>query len=115
MLLRLDFLADPLPDERFALAFDRGVLHVFDEGPVRARFAERIASLLTPGGLWASLAAPDFAKLRRVAPITLTDMATGDSADVQRRLQDLLIVRCTPLGATESELAANLLIGIVRR
>lgn len=53
--LTLDFLKDPLPEGPFDLAFDRGVLHVFDEPQDRARFAERLASLLRPGAHWASL------------------------------------------------------------
>src|SRR5262249_49867258 len=35
--------------------FDRGVLHVFDEADDRARFAARVAALLTPTGRWLSL------------------------------------------------------------
>lgn len=53
--VELDFLRGPLPEERFDFAFDRGVFHVFDEAHDRARFAERVASLLGPGGQWASL------------------------------------------------------------
>lgn len=50
-----DFLKDDLAEERFDLAFDRGVFHVFDEAAERARFAERVGALLTPTGIWASL------------------------------------------------------------
>jgi methyl halide transferase len=39
----------------FDFVFDRGVFHIFDEAEVRARFAERVASLLGPGGQWLSL------------------------------------------------------------
>jgi SAM-dependent methyltransferase len=51
----LDFLRDPLPEGPFDFAFDRGVFHVFDEMEERVRFAERVASLLRPGAMWASL------------------------------------------------------------
>jgi SAM-dependent methyltransferase len=54
---RLDFLRDALPDAgRYQLAFDRGVLHVFDEPAERSEFARRVAQALVPGGLWACLA-----------------------------------------------------------
>lgn len=54
----LDFLQDDLPDGAsgpFDLAFDRGVLHIFDDPAQQRRFAERIGALLKPGALWASL------------------------------------------------------------
>lgn len=53
--VQLDFLHDPLPAAGFDLAFDRGVLHVFDEANERSLFAERVASLLVEGGRWLSL------------------------------------------------------------
>jgi SAM-dependent methyltransferase len=52
---RLDFLLDDVPRAPFDFAFDRGCFHVFDEAADRARFAERIAALLAPEGLWLSL------------------------------------------------------------
>jgi len=52
---RLDFLEDAPPGGPFDLVFDRGCFHVFDEPGERRRFAERVASLLAPGGLWLSL------------------------------------------------------------
>lgn len=50
-----DFLAAGAPGGPYAFAFDRGVWHVFDDPPARARFAERVAALLAPGGVWLSL------------------------------------------------------------
>ena len=50
-----DFLRDTHSDGFFELVFDRGCFHVFDKAEERARFAERVASLLTPGGKWLSL------------------------------------------------------------
>lgn len=44
------------PDGVFDLVFDRGVFHVFDEAEDRARFAERVAAVLEPGGRWLSVA-----------------------------------------------------------
>jgi SAM-dependent methyltransferase len=51
----MDFLAGPVPGGPFEFVFDRGCFHVFDEAEERARFAERVASALAPGGLWLSL------------------------------------------------------------
>lgn len=51
----LDFLAEGLDATGFDLVFDRGCFHVFDEPAERARFAECVAGLLAPGGLWLSL------------------------------------------------------------
>lgn len=54
-VLRLDFLEDAPPAGVFDLVFDRGCFHVFDDARERTRFAERVAGLLAPGGLWVSL------------------------------------------------------------
>ena len=51
-----DFLAAPLEGEPFALVFDRGVWHVFDEAAERAKFARHVAQSLHAGGQWLSLA-----------------------------------------------------------
>jgi SAM-dependent methyltransferase len=50
----MDFLAEPTLGP-FHFVFDRGCFHVFDDPGERARFAERVASALAPGGLWLSL------------------------------------------------------------
>lgn len=50
-----DFLNDGLSGGPFDLVFDRGCFHVFDEAKDRARFAERVASLLGRDGRWLSL------------------------------------------------------------
>ncbi len=52
-----DFLTGPAAggESAYAFAFDRGVLHTFDDAATRARFAERVAALLAPGALWLSL------------------------------------------------------------
>jgi SAM-dependent methyltransferase len=49
-----DFLEDTLAGA-FDFVFDRGCFHVFDEPAQRARFAERVADVLRPEGLWLSL------------------------------------------------------------
>jgi SAM-dependent methyltransferase len=50
-----DFLVQAVPGGPYAFVFDRGCFHVFDEEATRALFAERVAALLAPGGLWLSL------------------------------------------------------------
>lgn len=50
-----DFLRDEVGATAFDFVFDRGVFHVFDEHEDRARFADQVARLLGPEGLWLSL------------------------------------------------------------
>lgn len=50
-----DFLTDPIAAGPFDFVFDRGCFHVFDDAATRARFAERVAARLAPGGVWLSL------------------------------------------------------------
>ena len=50
-----DFLNDSISGGPYDLVYDRGCFHVFDEAEDRERFAERVASLLTPDGRWLSL------------------------------------------------------------
>ncbi len=52
---RLDFLSEPVQGGPFDFVFDRGCFHVFDQAEERARFAERVASLLAGDGRWLSL------------------------------------------------------------
>jgi SAM-dependent methyltransferase len=47
-----DVLASGSP---FEFIFDRGCFHVFDEPEERAQFADRVSTVLAPGGLWLSL------------------------------------------------------------
>jgi len=68
-----DFLnGEPLSGS-FALVFDRGCFHVFEEPSEQARFAQRVAAVLAPGGQWLSLigstegAAREFGPPRRTA------------------------------------------------
>lgn len=50
-----DFLSDPVPGGPYDFVYDRGALHTFDSPKDRARFAERVAEALKPGGVWFSL------------------------------------------------------------
>lgn len=52
----LDFMSEGLAFGPFDFVFDRGVFHVFDEVDERARFAERVARVLSQRGQWLSLA-----------------------------------------------------------
>lgn len=52
---QLDFFEEDPPGGPFDLVFDRGCFHVFDDARDQARFAERVARCLAPGGLWLSL------------------------------------------------------------
>lgn len=62
-----DFLKDP-PKGPFDFVFDRGCFHVFDEPEVRARFAARVAGVLTPKGLWLTLIGSTEGAPRDVGP-----------------------------------------------
>ena len=53
--LARDFLHEEALSGAFQLVFDRGCFHVFDAPSEQTRFAERVASLLAPGGMWLSL------------------------------------------------------------
>jgi SAM-dependent methyltransferase len=50
-----NYLVDALPRGRFDVVYDRGCFHVFDRPRDQARFAERVARCLAPGGRWVSL------------------------------------------------------------
>lgn len=50
-----DILTETIDGGPFDFVFDRGCFHVFDDAATRARFAERVAALLAPGGVWLSL------------------------------------------------------------
>jgi SAM-dependent methyltransferase len=50
-----DFVHDEPLTGSFGLVFDRGCFHVFDSDEERARFAQRVSTLLAPGGMWLSL------------------------------------------------------------
>jgi len=51
----LDFLTQEVPDAPFDLVFDRGCFHVFDDDGDRALFAERVARVVAPDGVWVSI------------------------------------------------------------
>jgi methyl halide transferase len=51
----LDFLKDDVPGGPFDFVFDRGCFHVFDDAGDRALFAERVAGVTAPGGVWMSI------------------------------------------------------------
>jgi SAM-dependent methyltransferase len=53
-LMVRDFLSEEVPGGPFAFIYDRGCFHVFDTDGERARFAEHVAKLLGPAGVWHS-------------------------------------------------------------
>jgi SAM-dependent methyltransferase len=73
----VDFLAEDVPGGPFDFVFDRGCFHVFDAAAERARFAERVAGLLAPGGRWLSLVGSTEGPARDMGPPrrTLRDLA----------------------------------------
>ncbi len=50
-----DFLNDKIDGAPFRFIFDRGFFHTFDKLFQRKAFAEKVASVLSDGGLWLSL------------------------------------------------------------
>jgi SAM-dependent methyltransferase len=64
----LDFLTAPRLDGLFHFVFDRGCFHVFDEAAERKRYAEGVAAILEPGGLWLSLIGSTEGPPRDVGP-----------------------------------------------
>jgi SAM-dependent methyltransferase len=64
----LDFLAASPPAGPFHFILDRGCFHVFDEPGERTRFAECVATVLEPGGLWLSLIGSTEGPPRDVGP-----------------------------------------------
>jgi SAM-dependent methyltransferase len=64
----LDILAAPPSGGPFQFVFDRGCFHVFDEAEERQRFAEHVAAVLAPGGLWLSLIGSTEGEPREVGP-----------------------------------------------
>jgi methyl halide transferase len=63
-----DILSDPLPNEPFAFAFDRGCFHSFDDPKERAAFAETVWQHLAGDGLWLSLIGSTDGPVRGVGP-----------------------------------------------
>jgi len=64
-----DFLNGPeLAQGSYDFVFDRGCFHVFDEAQDRTKFAERVAKLLAPGGLWLSLLGSTEGPAREMGP-----------------------------------------------
>jgi SAM-dependent methyltransferase len=64
----LDFLAEKPHGGPFQLVFDRGCFHVFDDPADRAKFAEHVAAVLAPDGMWLSLIGSTEGPPRQVGP-----------------------------------------------
>jgi methyl halide transferase len=64
----VDFLGTAPAGGPFQLVFDRGCFHVFDEPAERSKFAERVAEVLAPGGVWLSLMGSTEGPARDIGP-----------------------------------------------
>lgn len=63
-----DFLhSEPLAGP-FDLVFDRGCFHIFEQPDDQVLFAQRVAALLAPGGLWLSLIGSTEGEAREMGP-----------------------------------------------
>lgn len=63
-----DILSGPPPEGPFRFVFDRGCFHVFDDPAEQRRFAQQVAAVLAPGGLWLSLIGSTEGPPREVGP-----------------------------------------------
>jgi SAM-dependent methyltransferase len=63
-----DVLELPIAGGPYDVVYDRGVFHVFDDPREQARFAERVAESLRPGGLWLSIAGSTEGPIRETGP-----------------------------------------------
>jgi len=109
-LLAGDFLTDPVPGAPYDFVFDRGVLHVFDRAKERARFAERVAELLGPDGLWFSLIGSTDGPDRDVGP------PRRSAAEVTKAVEpwfEILELRSTMFGR-HSQARAWVLVAQIR-
>lgn len=52
---QLNFMTGDIPQESFGLIIDRGCFHHFRTPEHRGQFAQKVATLLQPGGTWFSL------------------------------------------------------------
>ncbi len=85
----LDFLTDEVPGGPFDFVFDRGCFHVFDEAPDRVRFAERVAAVLEPGGVWVSLIGSTEGPGRDVGPPRRSAREIADAIEPVLALEEL--------------------------
>ncbi|MBX5481116.1 MAG: methyltransferase domain-containing protein [Myxococcaceae bacterium] len=92
----LDFLSDRIDERPFDLVFDLGCFHVFDTPQEQRRFAERVAGLLAPKGLWVSLIGSTEGGPREMGP------PRRSARDVVNAIEPSLEIR--ELSATHFEL-----------
>jgi len=93
-----DFLTEEVAGGPFDLVFDRGCFHVFDEPAARARFAERVAVLLAPDGLWLSLIGSTEGPPRDEGPPRRTARDVTDAVEPALEIAEL---RATTFETTE--------------
>lgn len=78
-----------MPGGPFDFVFDRGCFHVFDEAPDRVRFAERVAAVLEPGGVWVSLIGSTEGPGRDVGPPRRSAREIADAIEPVLALEEL--------------------------
>jgi SAM-dependent methyltransferase len=88
-LLVVDILREPLPAGPFDLAYDRGVLHVFDEPADRARVAAAVAGVLAPGARWLCLAGSTEGAPAEMGPPRRTLRELADAIEPHLALEEV--------------------------
>jgi SAM-dependent methyltransferase len=92
-----DFMrGEPLPGT-FQLVFDRGCFHVFQDPEDQARFAERVAALLAPGGVWLSLIGSTEGAERAEGPPRRNAREIVNALEPSLELVTLRTIEFTPL------------------
>ncbi len=90
-----DILVDPLDEGDFDFVFDCGVFQVFPEAAERSAFAERVAGLLSPQGVWLSLIGAAEGPRPEVGPPRRTAREVVDAIEPHLRVQELREARFT--------------------
>jgi SAM-dependent methyltransferase len=105
-----DFLTDTLAGP-FDFVFDRGCFHVFDEPEQRARFAQRVADLLRPEGVWLSLVGSTEGPAREHGP---PRRSARDIVDAVEPFLEVVSLRATEFDA-DLPTAAQAWVCLARR
>jgi SAM-dependent methyltransferase len=105
-----DVLEDTLAGP-FDFVFDRGCFHVFDEPEQRARFAQRVADLLRPEGVWLSLVGSTEGPAREHGP---PRRSARDIVDAVEPFLEVVSLRATEFDA-DLPTAAQAWVCLARR
>lgn len=91
----VDFLGERLDEPPFDLVYDRGCFHVFDAAAEQRLFAEHVAGLLAPGGIWVSVIGSTEGSPREMGP------PRRSARDIVNALEPVLAIH--ELSATQFE------------